>query len=70
MDDLIAKITDKYNIPADKAQGIIKTVVEFIGDKLPAPIAGQVTKLLDKDGGDDDNGGGGLLDSAKGALGF
>lgn len=75
MDDLIAKITEKYNIPADKAKGIINTVAEYLGDKLPAPIAGQVTKLLgggddDGNGGDDDGNGGGLMDSAKGMLGL
>jgi len=46
MDDLIAKITEKYNIPADKARGIVATVVEFLKDKLPAPVAGQIEKLM------------------------
>ncbi len=72
MDDLIKQITDKVGISPDQAKGAIKTVMGFIGDKLPSPIAGQVNKLLgdDSDGDDgDDNGGGGLLDQAKGALG-
>ena len=71
MDDLIKQITDKVGISADQAKGAISAVMDFIGDKLPGPIAGQVKKLLGDDdggngGGDDD---GGLADKAKGALG-
>ena len=74
MDDLIKQITDKVGISPDQAKSAIETVMGFIGDKLPGPIASQVNKLLgddDDDGGgngDDDNGGG-LLDQAKDALG-
>lgn len=73
MDDLIKKITEKFGIDADKAKGIVGTVGEFLSDKLPGPIGGQVSKLLGgggdegDDGGDDD--GGGLLGKAKGLLG-
>ncbi len=50
MDDLIKQLTEKVGISPDQAKGAIKTVMGFIGDKLPGPIAGQVNKLL---GGDD-----------------
>jgi len=72
VDDLIQKITEKFGIDADKAKGIVGTVGEFLSDKLPGPIGGQVSKLLG--GGDDDDSaegddGGGLLGKAKGLLG-
>ncbi|MDH3425722.1 MAG: hypothetical protein OEM22_03535 [Acidimicrobiia bacterium] len=75
MDDLIKTITEKFGIDADKASGIVGTVGEFLADKLPGPIGGQVSKLLggggDDDDGDDggDDDGGGLLGKAKGLLG-
>ncbi len=73
MDDLIKQITDKVGINADQAKGAIQTVMGFIGDKLPSPIASQVNKLLgaDDDNGDggDGDGDGGLMDKAKDALG-
>jgi hypothetical protein len=54
----------------DQAKGAIETVMGFIGDKLPGPIASQVKGLLG--GGDDEAGGdegGGLMDKAKDTLG-
>lgn len=75
MDELIQKITEKFNIEPEKAKGIIATVGEFLSDKLPGPIGDQVSKFLgDADGGDADGGGGGfdagdMMDKAKGALG-
>ena len=73
MDDLIKTITEKFGIDADKATGIVGTVGEFLADKLPGPIGGQVSKLLGggDDEGDDggDDGGGGLMDKAKDMLG-
>ncbi len=73
MDELIEKITTQFNIPAEKAQGIVKTVIGFLKDKLPGPIASQLNRFGgDEDAGDGDDGGdegGGLMDKAKGALG-
>lgn len=69
MDDLIEKITTKFDIDADKARGIVNTVVDFLKDKLPGPLGAQLAKFTggDGDGGDDD--GGGLMDQAKGLFG-
>ena len=66
MDDLIKTITEKFNIDAAKAKGIVDTVVDFMKDKLPGPLADQVAGFMDGDDGDDDDGG--LMDSAKGLL--
>lgn len=71
MDELIKKIQEKTGLPVDKAQDVIETVVGFVADKLPGPIADQVKGFLggDDDGGEDGGDGGGLMDMAKDALG-
>ncbi len=71
MEDLIRQITEKFDIDADKAEGIVGTVADFAKDKLPEPIAGQVSKLLggSEGGGESSDAGGGLLDQAKGLFG-
>ena len=72
MDELIKQVQEKTGLPVDKAQGAIETVINFIADKLPEPIAGQVKGFLDDDGNGGDGGGGddgGLMDKAKDALG-
>ena len=77
MDELIKQVQEKTGLPVDKAQGAIEVVVNFIADKLPEPIAGQVKGFLDDDGTGTGNGGdiaggddaGGLMDKAKDTLG-
>lgn len=72
MDELLETIKQKTGLPADKAQDVIETVINFVADKLPAPLASQVRGFLDGDdsgdaGGDGDDGG--LMDKGKDALG-
>lgn len=71
MEQLIKMITDKTGISMEQAQGAIETVMEFVGDKLPAPIANQVKGLMggDAGGGGGMGGMGDLLDKAKEGLG-
>ena len=73
MDDLIKQLEEKTGLDVDKIKSVVEGVMDFLGDKLPAPIAGHVKKLL---GGDDadsakdgDGGGENLLDEAKDLLG-
>ena len=69
VDELIKTIQEKTGLPVDKAQDVIETVISYVSDKLPGPIADQVKGLLD---GDDNGGaadGGGLVDKAKDTLG-
>jgi hypothetical protein len=68
MDDLIKMITEKTGISMDQAKGAIETVMGFIGDKLPGPIADQVKGLIGGGEGGD-AGGGDVMDKAKDALG-
>lgn len=63
MDQLISQITEKTGLPSDKVEQVVGMVVSFLSDKLPAPIASQVTGLLE--GGD---AAGGATDAAGGAM--
>jgi hypothetical protein len=72
VDELIKQIQEKTGLPADKAQDVIETVVDFVADKLPGPIGDQVRGFLDGDDeakADDGDSDGGLMDTAKDALG-
>jgi uncharacterized protein (DUF2267 family) len=46
MDELIKLVSEKAGISQDQAQQAVKTVMGFLKDKLPAPIAGQVESAL------------------------
>jgi hypothetical protein len=76
MEELLNTVAEKTGLPLDKAQGAIDAVMDFIKDKLPAPIASQVEKLVG--GGGDAVGGvtdklgdvtGGLTDKLGGMFG-
>jgi hypothetical protein len=70
VDDLIKQIQAKTGLPVDKAQDVIETVVDYIADKLPGPIAEQVKGFLDDDDdGDDAGDGDDIMDMTKDALG-
>ena len=69
MDKLLELVQEKAGISAEQAKSAISAVADFLGDKLPAPIAGQVQKFLDGEegeGGDDD---GGLMGKVTGMFG-
>lgn len=50
MDQLISMITQRTGISADQARGAVKTVLEFLKEKLPAPMASHVESLLSGQG--------------------
>jgi hypothetical protein len=61
MEELINLVTQKTGISKEQAKGAVETVLGFLKQKLPAPLAGQLDGLL--------SGGalpGGLADAAKG----
>lgn len=51
MDELIAMVVGKTSLNEEEAGVVIKLVLDFIKDKLPAPVAGQIDNLLDGEGG-------------------
>ena len=60
MDELIKLVSKKTGLPEDKAKVAVQVVVDFLKQKLPAPVAGQIDSVLK---------GGGVADTIKGGLG-
>ena len=46
MDELIKMVTQKTGISADQAKTAVDTVIKFLKDKLPKPIASQIDGVL------------------------
>ena len=69
MDQLIAMITEKTSLSADKAEEVVGMVIGFVKDKLPGPIASQLDGLMGGGGGADAGEGGGMMDNVKKGLG-
>jgi hypothetical protein len=46
MNELVNMIVKKTGIPAATAQTVVTMVVDYLKQKLPAPIAGQIDGLL------------------------
>lgn len=67
MQELIELLVSKFGISEDLARQIVPTVINFLKDKLPAPIASQLEGLLSGQGGE--GGLGGMLGGLGGILG-
>lgn len=46
MDDLIKLVSQKTGLPEAQAKVAVETVMNYLKDKLPAPLAGQLDGLL------------------------
>jgi hypothetical protein len=46
MDELVKLVSQKAGIPEAQAKTAVETVIKFLKQKLPAPMAGQVDALL------------------------
>ena len=51
MDELIKQVVSKTGISEDQARTAVTTVLEFVKDKLPAPIASQIDSAITGEGG-------------------
>lgn len=69
MDDLIKQVSQRTGLSEDKAKTAVDTVVNFLKDKLPSPIAGQIDNALSGAGGAIANAGGAVADKAGDLLG-
>jgi hypothetical protein len=67
MDELVKLVTEKAGISQDQAQKAVTTVLGFLKQKLPAPVAGELDKVTA--GGGDAGGLGGMEKEAESALG-
>lgn len=50
MDELIKLVVKKAGISEAQAQSAVDTVINYLKDKLPAPIAGQIDGFLNGEG--------------------
>lgn len=46
MDELVKLVTQKTGLPEVQARQAVDTVIGYLKDKLPAPIASQIDGLL------------------------
>lgn len=46
MDELVKLVSQKTGITEQQAKGAVETVLNFLKQKLPTPIAGQIDGLL------------------------
>lgn len=65
MDEIIKLVTQKAGIPADKAQLAVTTVLGYLKDKLPSPIAAQLDNAVKGGAGPGGAASSGLGDMAK-----
>ena len=49
MDELIKLVSEKTGLSEDMSETAVKLVLEYIKDKLPAPVAAQVDVVLGAD---------------------
>lgn len=49
MDELVKLVANKVGISEAQAKQAVETVLGFLKDKLPEPIAGQLDAVLDGD---------------------
>ncbi len=61
MEELVNLVAQKTNLPPDQARQVVQTVLDFLKQQLPAPLAGQLDALLGGGGGQLAQGLGGLL---------
>lgn len=47
MDELIKQVAERTGISEDKARTAIETVLGFLKNRLPAPVAGQLDGVID-----------------------
>lgn len=65
MNEIAERIAQKVGISVDQANTAVQMVVSFLKDKLPAPVAGQLDRLI----GGAEGAGAKAGEEAKGAMG-
>ena len=67
MDQVVKLVAQKTGLSEDKAKVAVETVIGFLKEKLPGPVAGQIDSVLGGEGGA--SGLGGLAQGLGGMLG-
>lgn len=50
MDELVKLVSQKTGLPEAQARMAVETVLDFLKDKLPAPIADQIDNVIEGKG--------------------
>jgi len=66
VDELVRMVSERAGIPEDAARKAVNTVLDFLKDRLPEPIAGQLNSVL---GGAKSEQGGDIGSTIGGILG-
>ena len=69
MDELINRVTEKTGLSPDQAQAAVNTVLGFLKEKLPAPLASGLDSLVGGAEGSGEAGNEGLASKASAVLG-
>jgi hypothetical protein len=69
MDELINRVTEKTGLSPDQAQAAVNTVLGFLKERLPAPLASGLDSLVGGTEGSGEAGNEGLASTATAALG-
>jgi hypothetical protein len=51
MNEIIQRLVERTGLPEDKAAAAVDTVIGFLKEKLPAPVASQIDSFMSGDGG-------------------
>jgi hypothetical protein len=51
MDELVGRIAERVGLPPAQAEAAARAAVEFLDDRLPPPVGGNLAKLVQGGGG-------------------
>ena len=64
-DELVNRVAERTGLPREQAQTAAETVIGFLKERLPSPIAGALDGVTGSGGKNE----GGMMDHAQGMLG-
>jgi hypothetical protein len=67
MDEPVKLVSEKTGLSEEMAKVAVETVIDYLKDKLPAPVAGQIDNVLGGNGAAQDAGG--LVEGLGGLFG-
>ena len=65
IDELVTRVSEKTGLPEEQARSAAETVIGFLKERLPEPIAGQLDSAVSGEGGE----GGGITDNISNVAG-
>ena len=69
MEQLVQMVSEKAGIPVETARTAVETVLGFIKERLPEPLASQLDGFIGGGSATEGEAGGGMLDDIAGKLG-